>query len=150
MCDWLFVYGTLRPAAGTAWSKELLRASRHHQPARMTGVLYDLGRYPGMVRGGSGWVHGEVVRLRDPEATLSRLDSYEGREFKRISARAITRSRTVGCWVYVYNGPCCGAARIPGGDYLFRVADNENGVSSDRCRRPSGYGCLRYIRRSAY
>jgi gamma-glutamylcyclotransferase (GGCT)/AIG2-like uncharacterized protein YtfP len=144
MYDSLFVYGTLRPASGTAWSKQLLRAGRDYQPARMSGVLYDLGRYPGMVHGGSAWVYGELVRLRDPEAILTQLDAYEGHEFRRISARAITRSRVVGCWVYVYDGPRCGAARIPGGDYLFRVADNENGVS----RRPSGYGCLRYIRRS--
>jgi gamma-glutamylcyclotransferase (GGCT)/AIG2-like uncharacterized protein YtfP len=150
MCDSLFVYGTLRPAARTAWSKQLLRAGRDYQSARMAGVLYDLGRYPGMVHGGSAWVYGEVVRLRDPETILQQLDAYEGREFKRVRARAITRSRVVGCWVYVYDGPRCGSARIPGGDYLFRLADNENGVSSHRSRRPSGYGCLRYIRRSAY
>ena len=150
MSDCLFVYGTLRPSAGTAWSKELLRASRNYQPARMAGVLYDLGRYPGMVRGGSGWVSGEVVRLRDPEPMFRQLDAYEGGEFRRVPARAITRTRVVGCWVYVYDGPRCGNVRIPGGDYLFGLADNENSVSSGRSRRPSGYGCLRYIRRSAY
>lgn len=148
--DALFVYGTLRPKASTRMSVWLGRAAVHYERARISGALYHLGRYPGMIRGGSGWVHGEVVKLRDTRSILAILDEYEGGEFRRVRARAITRSGCIRCWVYVYSGPRVAARRIITGDYLRPVADNESlDGSSNRLPRPSAYGSLRYVRRSA-
>jgi gamma-glutamylcyclotransferase (GGCT)/AIG2-like uncharacterized protein YtfP len=145
----LFVYGTLRPEVNTRMSSFLDRASLHTEPARVAGVLYHLGRYPGMLSGGSGWVHGALVRLRDPEQTLKTLDDYEGDEFVRVRARALTRSGGFPCWVYVYSGSLRAARRIPSGDYLVSLTDNKSlDGSSYRPPRISSYGSLRYIRRS--
>ena len=68
----LFVYGTLMSTATGAMGRgpraRLDRASRILGPASVTGHLYDLGRYPGLVLkapGGapSGTVFGELREL---------------------------------------------------------------------------------------
>ena len=70
----VFVYGTLRRGD--------VRDITHLQPApafagmgRVTGVLYDLGPYPGLLLGGDGRVTGEVYAI---SAELERqLDEIE-------------------------------------------------------------------------
>ena len=59
---YVFVYGTLRRGQE--------RDINHLQPtplfmgnSRILGTLYDLGSYPGMRLGGSGWVQGEVYQI---------------------------------------------------------------------------------------
>ena len=93
-------------------------------PARVAGRLYNLGRFPGMLppAGPVEWVHGALLRLRDVEVTLARLDEYEigeDSQFERLMAEAVTdENRTVRCWVYFYRGRPQEEARILGGDYL--------------------------------
>ena len=59
---YVFVYGTLR--------RGQQRDINHLQPAplfigssQIKGTLYDLGSYPGVRLGGSGWVQGEVYQI---------------------------------------------------------------------------------------
>ncbi len=59
---YVFVYGTLR--------RGQQRDINHLQPAplfigssQIQGTLYDLGSYPGVRLGGSGWVQGEVYQI---------------------------------------------------------------------------------------
>jgi gamma-glutamylcyclotransferase (GGCT)/AIG2-like uncharacterized protein YtfP len=123
----LFVYGTLREGAPNDMSHMLAPVAALVGPARVRGRLLDLGRYPGMVPGAEGWVRGEVHRLSGGQATLDRLDAYEGcgpddpkpHEFERIEAEAVLdageRARV---WVYVYRGSARGRAEIASGDYL--------------------------------
>lgn len=49
MSDTLFVYGTLK-RQGPGEPHRLLRGARFVSPATVGGTLYDLGRYPGLVR----------------------------------------------------------------------------------------------------
>lgn len=71
---YVFVYGTLRRGE--------LRDINHLQPrpewvgqGRVSGVLYDLGAYPGIVLGGSSRVRGEVYRIGpELEQELDRIE----------------------------------------------------------------------------
>ena len=58
----VFVYGTLRQGEARDINR-LLPASRLLGNARVTGALYDLGAYPGLVLGAPGQVHGEVYEI---------------------------------------------------------------------------------------
>lgn len=99
--------------------------------ARVAGLLYDLGSYPGAVPSDQPdhWVHGEMWRLDDPQL-LPLLDEYEGAEFKR----AVTSVRTVECWIYWYVGEAQGRL-IPEGDWLLGRADSQ--VRGRHPRRPA-------------
>ncbi len=70
----VFVYGTLR--------KGQERDINHLQPApvfignsQIKGTLYDLGSYPGVRLGGSGWVQGEIYQITP--ALERQLDEIE-------------------------------------------------------------------------
>ena len=65
----VFVYGTLRQGEARDITR-LLPAPQWVGHARVPGVLYHLGAYPGMVLGAPGWIHGEVYEI-SPE--LKRL-----------------------------------------------------------------------------
>lgn len=124
----LFVYGTLRAAAGTEQSKRLTAASHFIGEASTHGLLFDLGDYPGMSASAEedAWVRGEVYLLHDPSASLSALDAYEGcgpadspHEFKRQVVTVILDSgQTVQAWAYLYNLDTHDKTRIASGDYL--------------------------------
>src|ERR1700681_2342398 len=77
---YLFVYGTLRSAAGTEWSRFLASASRFAGPGRTRGALFQLDGHPGMIVRAyhDAWVSGEVCFLNEASSTLAALDAYEG------------------------------------------------------------------------
>jgi gamma-glutamylcyclotransferase (GGCT)/AIG2-like uncharacterized protein YtfP len=85
--------------------------------ARVPGLLYDFGRYPGAVKSDQtdGWVQGEVHRFDDP-GLLTLLDCYEGPEFERamVSVKGVQE-----CWIYWYVGPETGRL-IASGDWFQR------------------------------
>lgn len=81
----LFVYGTLLPgpwgaAMGRGERERLGRESIVLGAAVIAGRLVDLGPYPGLIGAAvtDDVVHGELLRLIDPAATLRWLDDYEG------------------------------------------------------------------------
>jgi gamma-glutamylcyclotransferase (GGCT)/AIG2-like uncharacterized protein YtfP len=82
------------------------------------GVLYHLGKYPGLILSNTaGWVYGEVYRLTD-EQLLIELDEYEGSSFERVTVDALLDSgATEQCWVYIYRGDVSGHPVIASGDY---------------------------------
>jgi gamma-glutamylcyclotransferase (GGCT)/AIG2-like uncharacterized protein YtfP len=72
----------------------------------MMGRLYDLGRYPGVMRARSNGkrVFGELYEIADGDATgvLRRLDRYEGPEYDRTKVFVTLRNgRRRTAWVYV-------------------------------------------------
>ena len=126
---YLFVYGTLRAAAGTEWSRYLKSASRFVGMGRTHGALFQLEGYPGMTlcTDDDTWVGGEVYLLNDPSSMLRSLDAYEGcgagnllpREFERQVVTVFMDSgQAVEAWAYVYTLEAKGKARIASGDYL--------------------------------
>ncbi|TNE37723.1 MAG: gamma-glutamylcyclotransferase [Sphingomonadales bacterium] len=138
--DLLFVYGTLRPGCSHAMAQRLTAESDPLGSARIGGALYRIGDYPGLVLcdrppdtppadHGDAWVTGDLVRLRDPAATLRWLDAYEETgpafpepwEYRRlllpvneIGDKRTTRRRA---WVYIYARSVERLERIIGGHW---------------------------------
>lgn len=124
----LFVYGTLLeniPGEMASLMRENTTKIGH---GSVQGRLFDLGKYPGAVDSDDAHarVRGVVYRLREADAVLSRLDTYEEcgpgdsepHEYRRVR-REVTLdngSRT-NTWVYLYNGPTDKLSCIESGDY---------------------------------
>ena len=127
-CPYLFVYGTLRRAAHTEWSRVLCTVSDCIGGARTRGALFQLGKYPGFVPSGADeWVTGEVCRLHDPSTLLPKLDAYEGcgpddpppHEYRRELIEVVIESgETIRAWAYIYCLSTADRPRIASGDYL--------------------------------
>ena len=130
MSVYLFVYGTLRKGAGHPMHRILSAGAEAAGAATFQGRLFELGRYPGVVRDPAGqWrVAGETYRMNRPESLLSALDEYEGcsphhpqpHEYRR-SVQPIhwVNGEQGEAWIYLYNAPTNGARQIESGDYLL-------------------------------
>ena len=127
----VFVYGTLRQ--GEVRDINRLRpAPRRLGTARVPGVLYHLGEYPGLLLGAAGSVHGEVYEV---SAELERLlDEIEevwprqsGEYFKRERlVRLDETGEDVLCIVYeVAADRISGMRVIAGGDWVLHRFDTE-------------------------
>lgn len=132
---WLFVYGTLlsrsRDPIGDDMRRNLHRRCIKRRRARISGLLYDLGGYPGWVEqpGGSGWVDGEVLLLSDPAEAFTWLDPYENidslhpdsGEYARIVRQIqVGPTESLRAWVYGYRGDLIGRRRISKGKWLTK------------------------------
>ncbi|MGE0627439.1 MAG: gamma-glutamylcyclotransferase [Hyphomicrobiaceae bacterium] len=126
----LFAYGTLMPSVAMRMGRpERARLARQSSPlggASMQGRLYDLGQYPGLTLSDhrDDVVHGELLELSDPAATLRWLDAYEGivpgdhehNAYVRLLC-PVVRPDAGACeaWVYVYKGDLSRVRRIEDG-----------------------------------
>ena len=132
---YLFVYGTLmsgaRTALGTQQRLRLAAESDSLGPASLPAArLYDLGRYPGAVFSAAidDIVHGEVVLLADPAASLTWLDAYEGyvhggddNEYDRIVRQVrLAGGETFDAWVYLLLAVPEHGREIVGGRWIGR------------------------------
>lgn len=130
MTPYLFVYGTLRRAAGHPMHRALATSSFVGQ-GRVNAQLFDLGGYPGIVlsRDAGDRVTGEVYELPSQDATdvFRILDEYEGvgpsgdpsPEYARqlVDVHLIT-GRTVKAWAYVLADVSRARVRIASGDFM--------------------------------
>jgi gamma-glutamylaminecyclotransferase len=114
----VFVYGTL--LSGQV-NHHLLAGGLCLGPHRTapTFTLFNLGTYPGLVRGGATAVAGEVYRIDG--ATLRRLDVLE--EYPRLYGRILIPTPYGETWVYHYRGGLAGRAVIPSGDWRDLTRD---------------------------
>jgi len=98
----VFVYGTLRRGSVRAMSIRFPR-SRFVADAKVSGSLYDLGTYPGLLLDDSNsLVIGEVYEVDDE--TLSKLDDLESSSHywrKQVKISLGNQSRK--CWIYAPN-----------------------------------------------
>ncbi|MEM7747939.1 MAG: gamma-glutamylcyclotransferase family protein [Pseudomonadota bacterium] len=130
---WLFVYGTLlsrsRDLVGRDMRLRLANQCLMRRPARVAGLLYDLGGYPGWrnKQGSNRWISGEVLLLKDPAQAFAWLDPYENfdptkpdeGEYERVVQGVLVCRRTcVRAWIYNYRGPLDGAKLIDCGQWL--------------------------------
>lgn len=119
--NFLAVYGTLmqgQPGQRLAGIKDQLT---YVGPCKLTGSLYDLGEYPGLVPG-PGEVMGQIFQLQDPN-TLTLLDRYEGcipgePSSLFVRRRIETIEYPAGYWVYLYNGSVGSRPPIQSGDWI--------------------------------
>jgi len=110
MIDLLFVYGTLR-AGGRNDIARIQPAARYQGPARVRGLLYDLGAYPALLLDADGgWVAGELYQV--PERAWPELDALEepvtptrpdGEYFKITAAVELSDGSAQEAWVYTAN-----------------------------------------------
>lgn len=124
MSEYLFVYGSLRSAAGTDWSRRLAANAELIGAGRVQGSLFQLGQFSGLVlsRDADRWVVGEVHRLHNPETYWPVLDEYEGSEYPRCVVEVrLDDGRHLSAWVYYYQGDVSNCRRIESGDYLRPV-----------------------------
>jgi len=123
MTSLLFVYGTLKSRAA---AHRLLRGARFVADGSTTGVLYDLGAYPGLTRRASNGkrVHGELYELPTQRVSqmLRDLDRYEGREFcRRRVFVTLPNGKRKTAWTYLLrSAPPATARRIVSGRYAQR------------------------------
>ena len=127
--DHLFVYGTLRLGSSNPHAAFLHECCTHAGQGTITGRLYRIGYYPGIVLDAGGvQVLGDVFALPSDEqraGLLQQLDHYEGvdrseadAEYLRKPVMVNTAGGPVHCWVYLYNHPVTGKSEIPSGDFL--------------------------------
>lgn len=110
MEDWVqfFVYGLLMTGGQGFRALDLGASIRRFGPDRIAGRLYHLGEYPGLITGGPGIVHGEVIGVRDA-AIVEKMDAYElydpenpsASEYRRIEVDLLDSGKRV--WTYEYN-----------------------------------------------
>lgn len=115
---------------GVAQRRRLAREARSLGAARVTGRLYDLGEYPGLVLSNDhrDVVHGELFELDSLRPTLRWLDDYEGMRPGDASACEYSRLQIpvtydqgsiigagVDAWAYVYMRRVSAARRVAKG-----------------------------------
>ncbi len=123
---YLFVYGTLLQK-GNKFAGNLHENSSFYGKGKVSGRLYDIGKYPGLVlQPGDQFVYGNVYLMTDPKTTLKLLDDYEGfgedctqpNEFLRALTAIDCNDDLLACWVYLYNLSVDKFELITSGDYL--------------------------------
>ena len=122
---YLFVYGTLQPAADTAMGRWVAERSEWVAPAsapgRIVAIASAKGWYPAMLSGRADErCSGTLVRVSPAPGERALLDRYEGREFRRGVLRVRTQEGGVyAAGVYLWRGnPPAGAVAVRGGDFL--------------------------------
>ena len=116
----LFVYGTLLLDVPSPMSRFLQGRIISSREVTIPGYLYDLGRYPGLVydAAASDRVYGQVLELREPQATFQVLDEYEGlHEAPAEYARTLLTIGSAAVWAYTFLGSTGSLPRISSGDY---------------------------------
>lgn len=127
--DHLFVYGTLRLGSQNPHAAFLHECCTHAGRGTITGRLYRIGYYPGVLLDPGGvQVLGDIFALPPGEeraGLLQQLDHYEGvdrpeadAEYLREPVQVQTASGEVLCWVYLYNHSVAGKPEITSGDFL--------------------------------
>jgi gamma-glutamylcyclotransferase (GGCT)/AIG2-like uncharacterized protein YtfP len=119
----LFVYGTLMEASDTPAARwlgpRLHSAVRASVPGRLVAIPAEQGWFPALLPSSTGRVHGLCCTAELAPRDLARLDRYEGREYRRIAARALVDAGSVGVQLYRWSRAVPpGARAIPGGDFL--------------------------------
>jgi len=127
--DRLMLYGSLMSHTDELADLGLQNRLRYEGPCAISGRLYDLGEYPGLVTAdaGNSRVRGELYQVLDPEAleTLDRFERFDasdraGSLYQRRYLQLLEpsrHSRRIDAWVYVYNQKTDGACEIKAGEW---------------------------------
>jgi gamma-glutamylcyclotransferase (GGCT)/AIG2-like uncharacterized protein YtfP len=135
----VFVYGTL--LAGEV-NHYLLREAALLGPHRTDPCyrMFGLGAYPGVARGGSTAIVGEVYRV--DAKVLERLDRLE--DYPRLYDRVLIPSHYGRAWIYLYRGRIDGRTVIRSGDWRSLTGDADSfRAAAVRTRRDPKNPCWR-------
>ena len=124
----VFVYGTLRRGCARAMSIRFPN-SKFIADARVSGSLYDLGAYPGLVlEQSNSLVTGEVYEVDDE--ILNELDDFEASSnYRRKQIEvSVGRDRMV-CWTYEPDPASYSfRALITSGDWIEYAKTKQTGL----------------------
>jgi gamma-glutamylcyclotransferase (GGCT)/AIG2-like uncharacterized protein YtfP len=126
----VFVYGTL--LSGEV-NHRLLAGAELLGPHRTEPcfTLFRLGAYPGLARGGTTAVVGEVYRV--DAAGLARLDRLE--ECPRLYDRVLIPTPYGRAWVYVYRGRINDRPVVRSGDWRLAAESDSIRAAAIRATR---------------
>ncbi|MGY3440239.1 gamma-glutamylcyclotransferase family protein [Bradyrhizobium sp. USDA 4473] len=127
--DLLFVYGTLMRGFDHPMAKLLAGNAEFLGSAQCRGRLYLVKHYPGLVVSDdpADIVHGELFRLREPEAMLREFDMYEAcgdgfppptEYLRELLTVTLADGSVREAWTYLYNWPVVELPRIASGKFL--------------------------------
>lgn len=114
----IFIYGSLRRGSAGAMSVRF-PDSKFINHARVSGSLYDLGSYPGLLLNDSNSpVIGEVYEIDDE--LLGQLDEFEGSShYMRKELDICLGAQTRKCWTYEPDPEFYSLSTlIPSGDWI--------------------------------
>lgn len=124
--DLIAVYGLLRADESGFARFGLANAFKPRGPCVISGELWDLGAYPGLVPS-EGQVIGELFELTDL-SVMPKLDAFEDywpddparSRYDRVKVRLVEPDQSA--WVYVWRLGLETATRIESGDWLRRYS----------------------------
>lgn len=136
MPDHLFVYGTLRAESEHPMARRLLSGAKLIGKGSASGILYDLGNYPGATFASTdkSGVIGDVFVLPEDAALLAELDAYEGtakedEDYRRVTIEVrIESGRRIPCWTYQLSNVPPRARVIPSGDFMAHLRAQKPGA----------------------
>ncbi len=127
----IFVYGSLRSGFNAPAFEYISRYFQLVAPAKVRGLLYDMGEYPAAVPTTEDqFLIGELYAIQQEEEfawALEQLDEYEGINespedspvsFKRALVEVITESGNSIAWIYWFSGSIADKSLIASGDVL--------------------------------
>ena len=126
----LFVYGSLRQGFHHPAYQYISNYFRFVGPAKVKGLLYDMGDYPAAIPVHSDhYIIGELYELNQKDEygwAFAQLDDYEGVNaeigeiplYRRDLATIFSNGYTTEAWVYWYNGNVSDHPVIESGDVL--------------------------------
>jgi gamma-glutamylcyclotransferase (GGCT)/AIG2-like uncharacterized protein YtfP len=127
----IFVYGSLRSGFNAPAFEYISRYFQLVAPAKVRGLLYDMGEYPAAVpTHHDQFLLGELYAIQQEEEfawALEQLDEYEGINespedspvsFKRELVEVITESGNAIAWIYWFSGSIADKPLIASGDVL--------------------------------
>ncbi len=118
--DYIFVYGTLKKGYRANYMIE--KIARYVDKAKIHGIMYNLGSYPGILENSNSFVYGEIYEIKDLD-TLKEIDRYEGCDPNDPDSLFV-RKRTIAfcddesqilAFVYFYNRVVEGSPEIHSG-----------------------------------
>ena len=128
--EYIFVYGTLLKHFNAGVMHSVQAYLHFEENGSVTGRLYDLGQYPGLVEvaDATETVIGEVYHVNNPQQVFTVLDEYEGDEYNRtLKTVKLGNGKEIDCWVYIFVQELHPVyTRIFNGDYLAYIRDKVN------------------------
>lgn len=134
MIDLLFVYGTLMQEFKSEITSVLRNNSKFLGEGWITGQLFDIGSYPGLVYHpqSAQQVRGEIYKMHFPELLLPLLDQYEminsdspaENEYRRDLVPVKSQGEVFNCWTYIFQLPPDPFPEINSGDYSSYFTQN--------------------------
>jgi gamma-glutamylcyclotransferase (GGCT)/AIG2-like uncharacterized protein YtfP len=134
----IFVYGSLRSGFNSSAYEYISRYFQLVAPAKVHGLLYDMGEYPAAVPSSKDhFLIGELYAIKQEEEftwALEQLDEYEGINespedspvsFKRALVEVVTATDITTAWIYWFNGSIQDKPIIASGDVLEYLAHQQ-------------------------